>query len=272
MEYNKERYKKYFFEYNGEYSYDYYIDIINSNHMDSPAPIIEQVRVPGASRDTIYSEGTYENKVIDIECYVDIRHDIKRKEVHIKRLKQWLNKSYDYKKLRFSDDNGFYEGVCISNMLFEEVVEGLYKTLITFSCAPYKMKQHKDYIFNYKVRELDFKNEGFIEAPFKIKIEYPVPEKVYGFNIQVINTKFEIVYHFICDAPIKNTKYIDINSEDFNMIATHIDNTKSSAVGISKGFVFPYALIGDNKIRVNFNCDDEASYPITSMTFRELEI
>ena len=273
MQYVKDRLKKVFFEFNGEYSYDYFIDIIKWNHMDTPALLLEQERIPGAHKDTFYTEGNYENKVIDIECYLDIRHDLKSKDSHIKRIKRWLYGDYKYKELRFSDDSeGFYEGLCISNMLFEEVVEGLYRTLITFSCNPFKMIKHDDYVFNYKKREVNFINNSPMECPLKINIEYPNPENVSGFEVQVINTKYEIVYHFKCDAPVKNTKYLEVDSESFNIISTDINNIKESAISISKSFAFPYALKGDNKIRVNFNCDDEISYPTMKITFNELEL
>lgn len=244
MEYNKERFKKYFFEYDCECSYDFYIDIINCNNMDKPAQIIEQVRVPGASRDTFYSEGTYENKVIDIECYVDVRHDIKRKDIHIKKIKQWLGGKCEYKKLKFSDDEGYYDAVCISNMLFEEVVEGLYRTLISFNCAPYKNKAPKVYTLGCN-EEVECVNEGFISSPFKIKIEYP--DAVSGFSLVVKQDNNEL-YNFNCNAPASGTKCLEIYSEDYKVTAYNESLSSSSAINIVNTIDFPYAPVGYSNI------------------------
>ena len=79
----------------------------------------------------------------------------------------------------------------------------------------------------------------------------------------------------VADIAIKLNRYDEIAFLD--------DNKKEDIYGLKiKGTLKEiqkyintsdfFVAIGDNKIRVNFNCDDEASYPITSMTFRELEI
>lgn len=269
MEYNKERLKKCFFEFNGEYSYDFYIDIKNWNHMDMPAQIVEQVRVPGAHKDIFYSEGTFENKVIDIECYIDVRHDIKRKDIHIKRIKQWLNTGHNYQKLQFSDDEGYYEGLCVSNMLFKEVVEGLYETLISFSCNPYKLKTSKTYIFNNNDNKKVL-NEGSIPSPLKIKVEYLDANNTTGFDIQVLKDN-KLLYDFKCDAPETGTKYVEIDCEEMTAKAIKEDLSITSAVNIINSVEFPSIQPGYNNIKF-ISKSEGKSAPVLKIEYNEMDL
>lgn len=264
MDYNKDKLKKYFFEYDGEYSYDYYIDIIDSNHKDSPELIIEKTRVPGASRDSFYTEQNYENKEIDIECYIDVRHDLKRKEVHIKRIKQWLGRKYNYKKLRFSDDDGFYEGICISNMLFKEKVEGLYETLITFNCAPYKMKNK-----TYKVKageEIEVLNDGYFTTPLNIRMDFN-NNTVNSFKIKILKDNIELK-SFDCNAPASNVKFIKIDTDNMTVRSYTDENTYKSNVDIVTSREFLDLDIGKYTIKL----ETKATNSFVEISFNELEL
>lgn len=273
MEYNKERFKKVFFEYDGKYSYDYCLDIIKWNHMDAPALNIEQERIPGAHRDVFYSEGTYANKVIDIECFLDVRHDITRKDAYIRRVKHWLNNAnYKYKKIQFSDDEGaYYEGVCISNMLFEEVVEGLYKTLITFSCNPFRMKYTTTHKFNYNNKIQIFENEGVAPSPLKIKISYPDEYLPSGFKI-IIKQNGEVYSEFDCDKPDFLTDSVEIISEDYSIKITNTEGEIIDGLYICNSLVFPHIPPGISEVNFKSMAIDEASHPTIVMEYAELGI
>ena len=278
MEYNKERFKKVFFEFNNEYSYDFFIDIINWNHMDRPAPIMEQARVPGGNKDIFFSEGTYENKVIDIECYIDIRHDIKRKDIHIKRIKQWLNLDYKYRELKFSDDEGYYEAICVSNMVIDEVVEGLYRTIISFSCNPYKLKASKTYSLKSGETIYDT-NEGTVIAPFKLKLKFPINSTMPDFSIVIIqkdetSTSVLNTYtYYKYSGPPEKTTEVEILSSDYKIIGKNANQEKSNITNISKGYEFPYAPLGKFGIRLTIDEEcQEGHKPTLEATFIEMEI
>lgn len=255
MEYNKERFKKVFFEYDEKCSYDFYIDVINWNHQDTPALILEQERIPGASRDTFYSDGTHENKVIDIECYVDVRHDVKRKAVYIKNIKDWLV-GFEYKKLKFSDDDGHYEGVCVSNMLFEEVIEGLYRTLISFSCYPYKITKTHSYTFT-RNSSITVINEGYGNSPLRVRTEF-TEGNVRNFDIYVRYKKqgsstLYTLHTFTCSSPSDtNIAYVDINSENMTITGTYrqTGSTKDFTT-LASTAKFPYIPPGEYIIEVS---------------------
>lgn len=244
MGYNIERLKKVFFEYNGEYSYDYYIDIINWNHEDAPALNIEQERVPGASRDVFFSDGTHANKIIDIECYLDVRHDTKRKKAHIKRAKQWLNQ-VDYKELRFSDDEGHYEAVCVSNLLFEEVVEGMYRTVISFSCYPYKITKTHRYEL-YKNSTITVKNEGYDKSPLRVKVYY-TQGNVRHFNVS-IRQDSEVINSFSCSTPSSDTDCVEINADAMEIKTTSRSGDTKDRTMLASSPNFPFVPSGECQI------------------------
>ena len=241
--------------------------------MDSPALNVEQERVPGAHRDIFYSEGTYANKIIDIECYLDVRHDIKRKDAYVRKVKHWLNKAnFKYKKLQFSDDEGaYYEGVCISNMLFEEVVEGLYRTLISFSCNPFRMKYTSTYIFNAENKTLTFENEGVAPSPIKMKISYPDEYLPSGFTLQVIQDG-EVYTEFNCDKPDFLTDNVEVVSEDYSIKITNTDGEIVDGLDICNSLVFPHIPPGISTVKFISMAIDDASHPTVTVEFAELGI
>lgn len=244
MGYNIERLRKVFFEYNGEYSYDYYIDIINWNHEDAPSLNIEQERIPGASRDVFYSDGTHSNKIIDIECYLDVRHDVKRKKTHVKRVKQWLNQ-IEYKKLRFSDDEGHYEAVCISNLLFEEVVDGLYKTIISFSCYPYKITKTHRFELN-KNMTINVKNEGYDKSPLRCRVYY-AQNTARQFGV-TIKQNGETINSFGCSAPPTDIEYIEFDSDKMEIKTKGRAGAIKDRTSLASSPNFPFVPSGECQI------------------------
>lgn len=242
-----ERLKNCFFEYDGKYSYDFNLDIISWNHTDSPTPIIEQERIPGAPRDTIFYTGTHENKIIDIECYLDIRQDKSRKNDLITNIKNWLS-TFEYRKLKFSDDIGHYEGLCISNLLFDEVVDGLYRTLITFSCSPYKISRtNKFNLNNNKTWEVE--NNGWDKSPLRARIDYNEGQ-VGNLTVTVTQDEKEL-YNFGFDYPPSGTKTILLNSEDLTLIAINAEGIKTDVTSLASSPSFPYIPKGKSTLKFN---------------------
>jgi predicted phage tail component-like protein len=134
-----------YFIYNNKSSEDFNIKIKTINNLSSPQRSIEKILVPGRNGELILDNGSFENFILTVECYLNCPSE--DKNIISKEIKRWLQSDFSYKKLILSDDLEFYyEAYCDTKLDFEYVSSNFESFLISFSCKPFKKKMNDDVI------------------------------------------------------------------------------------------------------------------------------
>ena len=134
-----------YFIYDDKNSKDFNIKIKSINNLSSPQRSIEKISVLGRNGELIIDNGSFENFILTIECYLNCSSE--DKNIISKEIKRWLQSDFSYKKLILSNDVEFYyEAYCDTKLDFEYVSSNFESFLISFSCKPYKKQVNEDII------------------------------------------------------------------------------------------------------------------------------
>lgn len=206
---------EYFFTYDGICSLDFGIKIKGDNALSSPERNFEEIEVPGRNGSVFIDGGNYKNKVIDIECNVDMRDE----DIYslASRMTKWLKEDMAYKELILSDDSDYYyEAVCINKIDFIEMLKGYYSLLISFSCKPLK-KRKSESVTCTPVGAIEIYNDGEEAEPI-IKVtcvDYDVNVSVY-INENIYNFK-NVNGEFCINSEMMNVYKIgELKDENYN--------------------------------------------------------
>lgn len=228
---------KYKFQFGGRCSSEFGIKIKKWNYLNSPEKNIEEIEVPGRNGSLFIDNKTYKNRIIDIECFIDLRG--KNKSEMACKLSEWLLHDKNYKELRFSDNQDYvYEAICINKLDFEEIIDDYFEFILSFSAKPFTKKV--DIISEIDIKTSDgivLYNDSIIEAE-------PIWEiTTYGGNqtsyLIINNRRYELKNHkaglITIDCELMNITY-DNNGviNNYNDVMTNAD--------------FPYLDVGENKI------------------------
>lgn len=136
-----------FFIYKNENSKNFNIKINKINNLNTPQVKFEQIDIPGKNGSIIYSDGKFEDFLLEVECSLDGRlNDINELSRNIKK---WLCTGLDYNKLIISNDPEYYYEACFCNKLdFEYVARKYRHFLIYFLCKPFKRSIYGDISIN----------------------------------------------------------------------------------------------------------------------------
>lgn len=127
-----------YFTYNNKNSDDVGIKVRKVNNLSSPQIRYEKKEIPGKQGNVIYSNGDFENFLLEIECSLDARENKNIKELSIE-IKRWLQTNIIYKKLNLSNDEDYYfEAICCNKLDFEHVVRNYKHFILTFECKPFR--------------------------------------------------------------------------------------------------------------------------------------
>ncbi|MGL5460721.1 MAG: distal tail protein Dit [Cetobacterium sp.] len=128
-----------YFIYNGIKSTDMGLNIKNKPSISPIERNIETVEVDGRNGELIFDKGNYKNLIIRVECILNRDRETSILN-RITNLRTWLQKEFDYKKLYFSDDLGYYyEAVCINKLDIDEVFNEIGEGELSFTCKPLKV-------------------------------------------------------------------------------------------------------------------------------------
>lgn len=126
--------EQYYFIFDDFSSAELGIKIKKWNKHNLPSLDIEKVHIEGKNGDLLIDKGSYQNKLIEIECIVKENLD-----ETIDRLKAWLSSVKGYKRLIFSDDEEFYYEASFSNSIdFDIITKTLGEFVIIFDCKPFR--------------------------------------------------------------------------------------------------------------------------------------
>lgn len=121
------------FVYDGKCSKDFGIIVKNVKRHNAPSRDIETISIPGRDGNLYIDNGSYGIRKIEIETY--IKNDVAR---NAELINEWLYKSFAIRKLHFTDEQCYYEGICINAIDFAQVYRYFDIAKIVFECKPYK--------------------------------------------------------------------------------------------------------------------------------------
>ena len=125
------------------------------SHLSFAAKSYESIKVPGRTGNLLIDDGSYQNKEVFVEAYLDMRqipierpiidYDLtdtnnpipiygENREDRIAAIKQWLIGHVGYKELTF-DDKFTYQAIVKDTVQLEEVFTDFYSVAITFECV-----------------------------------------------------------------------------------------------------------------------------------------
>lgn len=237
MEKDKNSLIKYKFKFGGKCSSEFGIKIKNWNYLNSPEKNVEEIEIPGRNGSLFIDEGTYKNRIIDIECFIDLRG--KNKTEMACKLSEWLLHDKSYRKLVFSDNSDYiYEAICINKLDFSEIVTDYFEFILSFSAKPFISKT--DIIQEINIDNsngITIYNDSVIEAEPILEVETSLG----GVTSYLIinNRRYELKEHKLgtikIDSELMNVTRISGGLEvNYNEVMTNAE--------------FPYLEVGENRI------------------------
>lgn len=136
---------KHYFEFDGISSKDFNIKIKKDNFLDLPERHFEELEIEGRNGSLFIDYGTYKNRIIDIECHIDLRNEDDIFTI-ASQMTKWLKKDCKYKKLISSqNEDYYYEAVCINKISFEEILKNYNSFILSFSAIPFRKANNRKY-------------------------------------------------------------------------------------------------------------------------------
>jgi len=122
------------FTFNGQSCKNFGLYVQTSNHLNSFEKNIESIKVPGRTGNLLIDDGSYKNKIIEIECLLKAdfltNENISLYQASV-NISNWLKNHKGYKPLIFNDGANF-NAVCINQIEFEKLINNFASVLITF--------------------------------------------------------------------------------------------------------------------------------------------
>lgn len=108
-----------------------YLKLKKSNHLNGVKKSREFIKVPGRTGDLVIEDGSFENREITLECYIDVPENKSITDVS-EELDGWLNSPIGYRELAFSDGCSF-KAVNVAEIEFESCVDKVQEITLQFS-------------------------------------------------------------------------------------------------------------------------------------------
>lgn len=235
---NKNSLIKYKFQYGGRCSSEFGIKIKNWNYLNIPERNIEEIEIPGKNGSLFIDQGTYKNRIIDIECYIDMRG--KDKTRMASELTKWLLQDCQYKTLVFSDNDDYsYDAICINKIDFSELITDYFEFIISFSAKPFINKTNASQEITISdANGINFYNDSVVEAEPIWEIETNMEGKT---SYLIINNKrYQLYNHKLCTMKI-DCELMNITKNPNTVFETNYNEVLTNAE-------FPNLEVGDNKI------------------------
>lgn len=119
-----------YFTFNGISSDNYKLKIKDSNHLSLASKNYESIKVPGRTGNLIIDDGSFNNKTIQITCFLDRRIDddlrLKSKEIGV-----WLQGQQGYKILTFNDGS-IFKAICANQIDINQTIKNFAEIVIRF--------------------------------------------------------------------------------------------------------------------------------------------
>lgn len=118
------------FTFNGVAASSHGLTIKSSNHLSTPAKAYESIKIPGRTGHLILDDGSFNNKTIDIICFLDRRtsSDLKVKS---EAIGNWLQGVTGYKTLSFNDGSTF-QAICTNQIDINQTITNFAEVTIRF--------------------------------------------------------------------------------------------------------------------------------------------
>ena len=120
------------FIFNGVNSNTHNLKCKEINHFTFSSKSYESIKVPGRTGNLLVDDGSYENKVIPIVAYLDLRK-VEDKKTVVNNIKKWLIGHKGYKTLEFNDTVE-YQAIANGEITFTELFTDYYEIEINFEC------------------------------------------------------------------------------------------------------------------------------------------
>ena len=121
------------FTFNGVSSTTHGLKCKEINHFTFSSKSYESIKVPGRTGNLLVDDGSYENKVIPVTAYLDLR-TVENKKTVVNNIKKWLIGHTGYKTLTF-DDTVEYQAIVNGEITFKELFSDYYEIEINFECV-----------------------------------------------------------------------------------------------------------------------------------------
>ena len=121
------------FTFNGVNSTTHKLKCKEINHFTFSSKSYESIKVHGRTGTLLVDDGSYENKVIPITAYLDLRK-VEDKKTVVNNIKKWLIGHTGYKTLTF-DDTVEYQAIVSGEITFKEIFTDYYEIEINFECV-----------------------------------------------------------------------------------------------------------------------------------------
>ena len=121
------------FTFNGVSSTTHRLKCKEINHFTFSSKSYESIKVPGRTGNLLVDDGSYENKVIPVTAYLDLR-TVENKKTVVNNIKKWLIGHIGYKTLTF-DDTVEYQAIVNGEVTFTELFTNYYEIEINFECV-----------------------------------------------------------------------------------------------------------------------------------------
>ena len=121
------------FTFNGVSSTTHGLKCKEINHFTFSSKSYESIKVPGRTGNLLVDDGSYENKVIPVTAYLDLR-TVENKKTVVNNIKKWLIGHVGYKTLTF-DDTVEYQAIVNGEVTFTELFTNYYEIEINFECV-----------------------------------------------------------------------------------------------------------------------------------------
>lgn len=106
------------------------LKIKDSNHLSRPSKAYESIKVPGRTGNLIIDDGSFNNKEIEITCFLD-RRQAKDLITKAKEIGNWLQGETGYKELSFSDGSNF-KAICSNQIDISQTIKNFAEVVIRF--------------------------------------------------------------------------------------------------------------------------------------------
>ena len=121
------------FTFNGVSSTTHKLKCKEINHFTFSSKSYESIKVPGRTGNLLVDDGSYENKVIPVTAYLDLR-TVENKITVVNYIKKWLIGHVGYNTLTF-DDTVEYQAIVNGEVTFSELFNNYYEIEINFECV-----------------------------------------------------------------------------------------------------------------------------------------
>lgn len=207
---------------------DLQLTVTKVKHLGSAEKDVEKVHVPGRNGDLLIDNGSYQNKIIEIEAVIRAKTQEELNTIAY-TCKRFIQAKNGYNKLIISEDpDYYYEATCINAIDIEEIIQKYSTIKFKFDCKPMKKAKTGDELIQVLEKGTVLTNPSYMES-------FPYM-KIFGngdIDVFINNQKLEL----------KNVvSYIEVDSEMMNCFKdTYNQNSKMYSD-------FPVLEPGDNVI------------------------